>query len=141
MQAEPQPLDRTYLDKMLDVMPVSDKHHHTYKMLLFPSKHAMFLVDVGKSLLIRNVADFQLHHLIEAKPDVLAGIFGVTVTPEKTSYNPLGWWLIASVKGVPILRIEPTTLIYQGVKRIVVDAVTTMDRVVKTPEEKWFLPE
>lgn len=121
--SEPQPLDRTYLDKMLDVLPVSDKHHHTYKMLLFPSKHAMFLVDTAKSLLIRNAADFQLHHLIEAKPEVLAGIFGVTVTPERSDRNALGWWLVASVKGVPILCIEPATLSYQGSKRIVVNNV------------------
>lgn len=129
---EPIPLDRLYLDRMLDVLPVSDKHHHTYKMLLFPSKHAMFLVDTAKSLLMRNVADFQLHHLIEAKPDVLAGIFGVTVTPERSEHNPLGWWLIASVKAVPILCIEPVTLSYQGVKRIVVDQVLPVNAAFRT---------
>lgn len=131
-ESTPIPLDRYYLNKMLDILPVSVKHHTTYKMLLFPSNHALFLVDDARSLLMRNVADFQLHHMIEAKPDVIAGIFGVTVTPEKSDSNSLGWVLLLSVKAVPVAVIEPATVSYKGIKKTVVDKVLPVNTVLRT---------
>lgn len=112
----------------MQVLPISNKHHRDFKMVLLPTKFPFLLVN-DKYEVVRNVADYQWKGVIKCDPGLLARNFGITATPIAWPESPdhAKWLIVLSYKSVPLAEVLPVTMPWGPSSCAVVNCVRTLD--------------